>query len=84
MKQLAALWLGLCLLSLPSFLQAQRGKAPATVTYDEALYEGMQWRLVGPFRGGRAGTATGVPGKAIRDESYQASRQQSFRLCQDP
>ena len=38
--------------------------APAKVKYAEALYEGIQWRLVGPFRGGRSGTVTGVPGKA--------------------
>ena len=30
---------------------------------DEILYGGMEWRLVGPFRGGRAGTVTGVRGK---------------------
>lgn len=32
-------------------------------TFDSALYNGLEWRLVGPFRGGRAGTVTGVPGK---------------------
>lgn len=30
------------------------------LTYQESLYNGMEWRLLGPFRGGRAGTATGV------------------------
>ncbi|MBX2815772.1 MAG: glycosyl hydrolase [Saprospiraceae bacterium] len=30
---------------------------------DESIYAGMQWRQVGPFRGGRAGTVAGVPGK---------------------
>src|ERR1019366_7458061 len=29
---------------------------------DPALLSNLQWRLVGPFRGGRAITATGVPG----------------------
>lgn len=29
---------------------------------DESLFSGMQWRLVGPFRGGRALAVTGVPG----------------------
>jgi len=28
--------------------------------YDETLFEALDWRLVGPFRGGRAGTITGV------------------------
>jgi photosystem II stability/assembly factor-like uncharacterized protein len=31
--------------------------------YDPALFSGMQWRLVGPFRGGRSLTAVGVPGQ---------------------
>ena len=36
--------------------------AQSTQSYEESLYDGMEWRLVGPFRGGRAGTITGVPG----------------------
>jgi photosystem II stability/assembly factor-like uncharacterized protein len=31
-------------------------------SYPTSLYEGMRWRLVGPFRGGRAETAVGIPG----------------------
>lgn len=31
--------------------------------YPARLYSGMRWRLVGPFRGGRALTACGVPGQ---------------------
>ena len=30
---------------------------------DPGLFAGMRWRLVGPFRGGRTVTATGVPGQ---------------------
>lgn len=30
---------------------------------DEKLYSSLKWREVGPFRGGRAATVTGVPGK---------------------
>jgi photosystem II stability/assembly factor-like uncharacterized protein len=47
-------------------LQAQRRKRntqPQTLSYDTALYSGMQWRSVGPYRGGRSCTVTGVPGK---------------------
>ncbi|MBK8656576.1 MAG: glycosyl hydrolase [Haliscomenobacter sp.] len=50
-------------------LQAQKKASPVptpppapTVQFDQTLYQGMQWRLVGPFRGGRAGSVTGVPG----------------------
>jgi len=32
---------------------------------DTALLEGLEWRLVGPYRGGRVTTATGVPGKPM-------------------
>jgi photosystem II stability/assembly factor-like uncharacterized protein len=30
---------------------------------DQSLYSGLKWRLVGPFRGGRALAVTGVPGE---------------------
>ncbi|HMD97505.1 MAG TPA: hypothetical protein VKM93_09290 [Terriglobia bacterium] len=30
---------------------------------DPSLFSGMRWRMIGPFRGGRAITATGVPGQ---------------------
>ena len=45
-------------------VQAQRKKNKNSVTenYSENLYNSIEWRLVGPFRGGRAGTATGVVG----------------------
>ncbi|MDX1333238.1 MAG: glycosyl hydrolase, partial [Robiginitalea sp.] len=42
--------------------QAQRKKETQAPAYEESLYNSIQWRLVGPFRGGRAGTATGVVG----------------------
>src|SRR6266566_398793 len=32
-------------------------------TIDEQLFKGMQWRQIGPFRGGRALTIEGVPGE---------------------
>ncbi len=31
--------------------------------FSEDLYNSLQWRLVGPFRGGRSAAVTGVPGK---------------------
>ncbi len=31
--------------------------------FDRSLFSGMRWRLIGPFRGGRALTVTGVPGQ---------------------
>ncbi|MGE0589221.1 MAG: glycosyl hydrolase [Cyclobacteriaceae bacterium] len=47
-------------------LVAQRKKSPVnsspSVTYTQELYGGMKWRELGPFRGGRSVTATGVVG----------------------
>ena len=43
-------------------LQAQRGKQQAGTQYEESLYGSVRWRQLGPFRGGRAGSVTGVEG----------------------
>lgn len=45
--------------------QRRRGNSTAanTVSFDESLYDGITWRSVGPYRGGRASSVTGVPGK---------------------
>ncbi|WP_203294922.1 WD40/YVTN/BNR-like repeat-containing protein [Luteirhabdus pelagi] len=32
-------------------------------TYDETLYDALEYRLIGPFRGGRSAAVTGVPNK---------------------
>ena len=34
-----------------------------TSQYDASLYEGLEYRLIGPFRGGRSAAVTGVPGE---------------------
>ena len=40
-----------------------RGVSEPTVNYDSKLYEGLSWRSIGPYRGGRSAAVTGVPGK---------------------
>lgn len=35
------------------------------LSYSEKLYSGLQWRNVGPFRGGRSAAVCGVPGKPM-------------------
>jgi len=35
----------------------------AAEQYSPTLYEGLRWRMIGPFRGGRTVGATGVPGQ---------------------
>lgn len=49
---------------LPLATEGQkRKKTKETNSYPEALYSSMEYRLVGPFRGGRSAAVTGVPGK---------------------
>lgn len=52
-------------LMLQHHTQAQRRTTKnkdVTLSYDESLYKGIQWRSIGPYRGGRAGTVSGVVG----------------------
>ena len=60
--------LQLCLLFLVSYSgEAQkykRKKQQNTVNFDQKFYDAIQWRNIGPFRGGRSAAVTGVPGKA--------------------
>ena len=45
----------------PSPGKGSDGQAMKKGQYDEKLWNGMQWREVGPFRGGRAVAIEGVP-----------------------
>lgn len=58
------LLLALCLtfLMVPLQTNAQRKKTKAP-EFPESLYSSLDYRLVGPFRGGRSAAVTGVPGK---------------------
>ena len=56
-------------LLVPLFLAVATAATAADVSaqrFDPSLFSGLRWRLVGPFRGGRALTATGVPGEPDR------------------
>ncbi|MDH5397006.1 MAG: glycosyl hydrolase [Cyclobacteriaceae bacterium] len=50
-----------------SFSQRKKSKdTPATnekEAYSPKVWDGMEWRSIGPFRGGRSAAVTGVPGK---------------------
>ena len=41
----------------------KKGVSAITISYDTTLYNSIQWRNIGPFRGGRSAAVTGVPGK---------------------
>jgi len=47
-------------LVLPSVAQKQKKEVPAKPAFSEADFKAMQWRNIGPFRGGRANTIAGV------------------------
>ncbi|MEP1097597.1 MAG: glycosyl hydrolase [Cyclobacteriaceae bacterium] len=65
MKKILLAALAITFLTFDGVSQRRKSasKAPTT-TYNSELYDGMNWRLVGPFRGGRSAAVTGVPGKA--------------------
>ena len=51
-------------LALVFFLSFCCGTLVSAQQVDQALFGNLHWRLVGPFRGGRAITATGIAGSA--------------------
>src|SRR5215472_5130897 len=53
----------LALAVLAAFGWASRPIDARQAPYDPALFAGLHWRLLGPFRGGRADAVTGVPGR---------------------
>ena len=42
--------------------KAEAEAPPAAAYFDEELAKGMEWRLVGPYRGGRSAAVAGIPG----------------------
>ena len=64
MKLLKLLFI--CMLVLPITGNAQKRKnkfSAPTVKLTDSLFHGLKWRNIGPFRGGRSVTSTGVTGK---------------------
>ena len=49
--------------------QKKKNLPPAQVytPIDTSLFSGLDWRNIGPFKGGRSATVTGVRGKANVD-----------------
>jgi len=65
MKKLIILFLSVLVVGPGLFAQKKGSSNPAksSTTYDEKLYNALEWRSIGPYRGGRADAVTGVPGK---------------------
>ncbi|MFB3041015.1 MAG: WD40/YVTN/BNR-like repeat-containing protein, partial [Candidatus Poribacteria bacterium] len=45
-----------------TFLFAQEQSSDLNIVYSPKLYEGLDYRMIGPYRGGRVTAVTGVPG----------------------
>ncbi len=45
-----------------TFLIAQEQSSDLNIVYTPKLYEGLDYRMIGPYRGGRVTAVTGVPG----------------------
>lgn len=58
----------LLLLISPLALQSQRRKnkvTEPTIKLEDSLFQGLKWRNIGPFRGGRSVASTGVVGQSM-------------------
>src|SRR5678809_925471 len=60
MRRSLLLFLVICTLGLPTHAQTTSQNEPMS-SVDPALFKGLRYRLVGPSRGGRVTTVTGVP-----------------------
>ena len=66
MKHLLLLALALIVTLYHSYGQKRNKKATVTTnSFDPELYQGLQWRNIGPFRGGRSVAVSGVVGDAL-------------------
>ncbi|MBV6645838.1 MAG: glycosyl hydrolase [Cyclobacteriaceae bacterium] len=64
MKKLLILsFLAITVVQYTSLAQRKKKSKTNTVTYDKVYLDGLQWRSIGPFRGGRSAAVTGVQGK---------------------
>jgi len=52
-------WISAILIVLIAF---QQSNAQKRIDFDESLYKALEYRCIGPFRGGRSAAVTGVPG----------------------
>jgi photosystem II stability/assembly factor-like uncharacterized protein len=56
-----------CLIAISISVSGQKKSSAEkknTISYDEKIYNALEWRNIGPFRGGRSAAVTGVQGKS--------------------
>ncbi len=54
--------IGLAVLTSNTSLYSQKKSKKNSVTFDETLHESVEYREIGPFRGGRSAAVVGVEG----------------------
>ena len=60
---LGLLFAALFLIPITSEAQRRKKSSPAKTAFAEDLYSSMEYRSIGPHRGGRSAAVTGVPGE---------------------
>ena len=60
--RISILMLAGSLLPISSHAQKKKATSQETAQFPSELYSSMEYRLIGPFRGGRSAAVTGVPG----------------------
>ncbi len=53
------------LLFIGTVAHAQEKNKPVQPKYSDSLYNGLKWRCIGPYRGGRSLAVTGIPGDVM-------------------
>ncbi len=62
-SRLGVVYVFVILFSISLSAQRRKKTSTPTVQFPEELYSSLEYRLVGPFRGGRSAAVTGVPGE---------------------
>src|SRR5687767_8628191 len=61
--RLISIFLFALLLQIPADAQKKKSSTPLYTPIDTSLFGGLEWRNIGPFRGGRSASVTGVRDK---------------------
>ncbi len=62
-KLLILIFISLMMVPVIQVSAAKKKNKKPVFSYNEELYNALEWRSIGPFRGGRSAAVTGVSGK---------------------